>query len=104
MRKRKKIESIYFLNSQETGILFSDETSIFSFWLIIFPHWFYLVGWLLLRWPSLSYRMRLSLFFLFEDFIYLFMTDRKREAETEAGSMLEPDVGLDPGTPGSRPG
>ena len=36
------------------------------------------------------------------------MRDREREAETqaegEAGSMQEPDAGLDPGTPGSRPG
>ena len=36
-------------------------------------------------------------------------TEREREAETqaegEAGSMLrEPNVGLDPGSPGSRPG
>ena len=36
-------------------------------------------------------------------------TERKREAETqaegEAGSMhQEPDVGFDPGSPGSRPG
>ena len=36
------------------------------------------------------------------------MRDTEREAETqadgEAGSMREPDVGLDPGTPGSHPG
>ena len=36
------------------------------------------------------------------------MRDIKREAETqaegEAGSMQEPDVGLDPRTLGSRPG
>ena len=37
------------------------------------------------------------------------MRNREREAETqaegEAGSMhREPDVGLDPGTPGSHPG
>ena len=35
-------------------------------------------------------------------------TEREREAETqaegEACSMQEPDVGLDPRTPGSRPG
>ena len=35
------------------------------------------------------------------------MRDTEREAETEAegeaGSMQEPDVGLDPMTPGSRP-
>ena len=34
-------------------------------------------------------------------------TEREREAETqaegEAGPMQEPDVGLDPRTPGSRP-
>ena len=36
------------------------------------------------------------------------MIDREREAETqeegEAGPCWEPDVGLDPGTPGSHPG
>ena len=36
------------------------------------------------------------------------MRDTEREAETqaegEAGSMQEPDMGLDPGSPGSRPG
>ena len=36
------------------------------------------------------------------------MRDTEREAETqaegEAGSMQEPDVGLDPGAPGSHPG
>ena len=44
-------------------------------------------------------------------FIYLLMGDREREreaetqAEGEAGSMhREPDVGFDPGSPGSRPG
>ena len=41
-------------------------------------------------------------------FIYSLMRDTRREAETqaegEAGSMQEPDVGLDPGTPGSCPG
>ena len=39
----------------------------------------------------------------------MIVTQREREAETqaegEAGSMhREPDVGLDPGSPGSRPG
>ena len=39
----------------------------------------------------------------------MIVTEREREAETqaegEAGSMYrEPDVGLDPGSPGSRPG
>ena len=36
------------------------------------------------------------------------MRDTEREAETqaegEAGSMREPDAGLNPGTPGSHPG
>ena len=49
---------------------------------------------------------RTTLFFLF---IYDSHTQREREAETkaegEAGSMhREPDVGFDPGSPGSRPG
>ena len=50
------------------------------------------------------------LVFLFLNF-YLFMivTQRERETETqaegEAGSMhQEPDVGFNPGSPGSRPG
>ena len=51
-------------------------------------------------------------FFFFKDFIFYFfiiVTQREREAETqaqgEAGSMhLEPDVGFDPRSPGSRPG
>ena len=39
----------------------------------------------------------------------MIVTEREREAETqaegEAGSMhREPDVGLDPGSPGSHPG
>ena len=42
----------------------------------------------------------------FQDFIF-FTHERHREAETqaegEAGSMQEPDAGLDPRTPGSRP-
>ena len=46
--------------------------------------------------------------YLFFNF-YLFMIVTEREAETqaegEAGSLhREPDVGLDPGSPGSRPG
>ena len=43
--------------------------------------------------------------FIFKDFTYLFTTDteRKREAEREAGSCMEPDVGLDPGSPGLHP-
>ena len=50
----------------------------------------------------------------FKDFIYLFMrnTHREREREREGGRDTEekqapsrkPDVGLDPGTPGSCPG
>ena len=46
-------------------------------------------------------------YFLF--FLFMIVTEREREAETqaegEAGSMHgEPDVGLDPRSPGSRPG
>ena len=47
-----------------------------------------------------------------KDFIYLFIHSRYREgereaetqAEGEAGFMQEPNVGLDPGSPGSGPG
>ena len=47
------------------------------------------------------------LFFFF--YLFMIVTEREREAETqaegEAGSMYrEPDVGLDPGSPGSLPG
>ena len=56
-----------------------------------------------------------SFLFFFSFLIYLFMivTEREREregeaetqAEGEAGSMhREPDVGFNPGSPGSRPG
>ena len=50
-----------------------------------------------------------STFFFNFLFIYDRHTVREREAETqaegEAGSMhREPDVGFDPGSPGSRPG
>ena len=49
------------------------------------------------------------IFFKFFLFIYDSYREREREAETqaegEAGSMhREPDVGFDPGSPGSRPG
>ena len=51
-------------------------------------------------------RSSFTLFFFLK--IYLFMIDIEREAETqeerEAGSMQEPDVGLDPRSPGSHPG
>ena len=46
-----------------------------------------------------------SFFLLKKDFIYLFMRDTQRKAETqEEGEALcrEPDVGLDPRTPGSH--
>ena len=51
----------------------------------------------------------LTTFFFNFLFIYDSHAEREREAETqaegEAGSMhWEPDVGFDPGSPGSRPG
>ena len=56
---------------------------------------------------TLKYRTQIT----FSPFFFFFMivTEREREAETqaegEAGSMhQEPDVGFDPGSPGSRPG
>ena len=52
----------------------------------------------------------LSLFSFFKDFIYLFIEtqlererQRHRQREKQA-PCREPDVGLDPGSPGSRPG
>ena len=48
------------------------------------------------------------LLFFFKILFIFHGTQREREAETqaegEAGSMQGPDVRLDPGTPGSRPG
>ena len=41
-----------------------------------------------------------TLIFFFKDFIYLFLRDAEREAETQA-PRTEPDAGLNPGTPES---
>ena len=56
-------------------------------------------------------KLRPKEIFFFKDFIYSSMIDTEREgeaetqAEGEAGSMHRvPDVGFDPGSPGSRPG
>ena len=59
--------------------------------------------------PAIHFRPEISIFLNFFLFIYDSHTHREREAETqvegEAGSMhQEPDVGFDPGSPGSRPG
>ena len=44
---------------------------------------------------------------VFKDFIYLLMRDTEREAETQQrekqAPCRDPDVGLDPGSPGSGP-
>ena len=54
--------------------------------------------------------MQVSLFFyfflnFFKFYLFMIVTEKEREAEGEAGSMhWEPDVGFDPGSPGSRPG
>ena len=43
--------------------------------------------------------------FVFKDFVYLLMGDTEREAEREKQApCTEPDMGLDPGSPGSGPG
>ena len=47
--------------------------------------------------------------FFFKDFIYLFMIDIERERQRhrqreKQAPCREPDVGLDPGSPGLRPG
>ena len=48
-------------------------------------------------------------FFLFKDFIYLFVRETERERQRhrqreKQASFGEPDVGLDSGSPGLRPG
>ena len=48
-------------------------------------------------------------FFFFKDVIYLFMRDTQRERQRyrqreKQSPCKEPDVGLEPGTPGSHPG
>ena len=55
--------------------------------------------------------MTLTFYFIlfFNFYLFMIVTEREREAETqaegEAGSMhREPDMGFDPGSPGSRPG
>ena len=62
-----------------------------------------------LRHPGILYYSFFFLIFFLILFIYDSHIEREREAETqaegEAGSMhREPDVGFDPGSPGSRPG
>ena len=67
----------------------------------------YILGWCIWnRYEMLNFSF---LFFFNILFIYDRYREREREAETqaegEAGSMhREPDVGFDPGSPGSRPG
>ena len=46
-------------------------------------------------------------FYFLKDFVYLFMRDTERQRHRQREKQApcrEPDVGLDPGTPGSRPG
>ena len=61
----------------------------------------------------LSFKSFTFFVLLFKDFIYLFMRDTKRERERERqrhrqqekqASHREPEMGLDPGSLGSRPG
>ena len=40
----------------------------------------------------------------FKDFIYLLMTQRERRQREKQAPRREPDMGLDPGSPGSCPG
>ena len=46
-----------------------------------------------------SYNVWVDLFFFLR--FYLFMIEKERETQTPC---REPDMGLDPGTPGSHPG
>ena len=52
---------------------------------------------------------RAEILFFLNNFIYLFMRDAERERQRhrqreKQAPCREPDVGLDPGTPGSCPG
>ena len=83
--------------------LFGDKNHL-SFWKSFVNWWKFSFGALFIQLVFFSFSKKIL-------FIYLFETEREREAETqaegegEAGSMhREPDVGFDPGSPGSRPG
>ena len=60
------------------------------------------------KWTYISNHFILRINFLFKkDFIYLFMRDTDREAETQGeekqAPSKDPDAGLNPGNLGSRP-
>ena len=51
----------------------------------------------------------MELIYFLKDFIYLFMRDTERERQRhrqreKQAPCREPDMGLNPGSPGSRPG
>ena len=56
---------------------------------------------------TVGYNKEYNQVFFFKDFIYLFMRDTQRERQRyrqeKQAPCREPDMGLDPGTPGSRP-
>ena len=59
--------------------------------------------------PNFFFFFSFFIFIFFKFYLFMIVTEREREAETqaegEAGSMhREPDVGFNPGSPGSRPG
>ena len=53
---------------------------------------------------SIIIQITSSFFIFFKDFIYLFMRETQREQREKQAPCREPDVGLDPGSPGSHPG
>ena len=84
----RKIEMlVWFKTSKRVGLLLSG--SMFS---CLLPH----------LWQQLNYQ------YFFKDFIYLFMRDMERERQRhrqreKQALCREPDLGLNPRTPGSRP-
>ena len=62
------------------------------------------------KFRDINYVLTTAFFFIFSDFIYLFMRGRERErkaetqAEGEVGSLQRAQCGTDPGSPGSCPG
>ena len=59
------------------------------------------------RGEMLSHVVLFFYLFIFKDFIYVYQREKEKQRHRQREKQApcwEPDVGLDPGTPGSRPG